>query len=67
MNLDRYAGLDVEIIYQDKSRRISQRKIRIQSVRDGKVRAFDLEQKAPRMFAVEGILAYQPVIRKRFG
>lgn len=56
---EKYIGRDVTIIYEDKKGNITQRRIRIRDVADGKVRAYDLARGAPRLFESERILAAQ--------
>ncbi|MGE7612368.1 hypothetical protein [Paenibacillus sp. NPDC101420] len=58
-------GQIIEIIYQDKSRNISQRKIEIHSIRDGRIRASCLTTGTPRMFLAANILSWQPVQEQR--
>lgn len=59
------AGQIVEIIYQDKSGKITQRKIEILGIRAGRIRATCLTTGAPRVFLVASILSWQPVEEKR--
>ncbi len=58
-------GQIIEIIYQDKARNISQRKIEIHSIRDGRIRASCLTTGTPRMFLATNILSWQPVQEQR--
>ncbi|KTD83557.1 hypothetical protein [Paenibacillus etheri] len=58
-------GQIIEIIYQDKARNISQRKIEIHSIRDGRIRASCLTTGTPRMFLAVNILSWQPVQEQR--
>lgn len=58
----KYIGRIVEIIYQDRAGKLSQRRIRVQDVDDGKVRAIDLVKNAPRVFDVDRILSALPVV-----
>ncbi|WP_226383580.1 hypothetical protein [Paenibacillus massiliensis] len=55
------AGLNVEIIYEDGSGNITQRKIAVRGVRDGVIRATDLNSSQPRTFKVTNILAWSPI------
>ena len=57
-------GHVVEIIYVSDSGRITQRKIRIKSIENGIVRAYCLQQRGPRVFKIENILAPQSIRRK---
>lgn len=61
MSLHRYIHQIVEIIYLDKNKKITQRKIKITGIDDGIVKAYCLMQKGPRVFAVSNILAIRPV------
>lgn len=54
------SGQIVEIVYLDKSGKISQRTIRIRGIREGMIRADCLTSGAPRVFRAENILAWQP-------
>ncbi|WHY18124.1 hypothetical protein QNH28_21865 [Paenibacillus sp. G2S3] len=58
-------GQIIEIIYQDKARNISQRKIEIHSIRDGRIRASCLTKGTPRIFLEANILSWQPVQEQR--
>ncbi|GAB2720646.1 hypothetical protein ACFQWB_11665 [Paenibacillus thermoaerophilus] len=57
----KYVGHAVTIIYVDRKGAITQRSIRVQAVRDGKVKAYDITRGAPRLFAEERILAVRPM------
>ncbi|MNW28848.1 hypothetical protein D3C74_56870 [compost metagenome] len=54
------AGQSVEIIYEDASGNITQRRINVRGVRDGIIRATDLASNQPRTFRVANILAWSP-------
>jgi predicted DNA-binding transcriptional regulator YafY len=58
--VQKYIGRTVDIIYLDRYGRISQRRIRIVSVQDGFMRAFDLDRQEPRIFRTDGILVALP-------
>lgn len=58
------AGQIVEIIYQDKAEKITQRKIEILGIRAGRIRATCLTTGAPRVFLVASVLSWQPVAEK---
>ncbi|QJD87532.1 hypothetical protein [Cohnella herbarum] len=60
---EKYIGRVVQIIYQDAKGRITQRTVLIQSVESGKIRAYDVLKKQPRMFIDDRVLAVQPVMR----
>ncbi|MFC4808549.1 hypothetical protein [Paenibacillus sp. GCM10023250] len=57
---DKYVGMVVTIIYCDRSGRITQRRIRVDAVQGERVKAFDLEKRAPRVFRIAHILAVMP-------
>ncbi|WP_154119788.1 hypothetical protein [Paenibacillus monticola] len=59
-------GQTIEIIYQSKAGKITQRKIEIIGIRDGRIRANCLTTGAPRVFLVSSILAWQQVTQKRY-
>ncbi|CAG7652443.1 hypothetical protein PAESOLCIP111_06538 [Paenibacillus solanacearum] len=61
MKFERYVGSTVEIIYMDRNKRISQRRITVVSVQDGRLRAHCLAQQAPRLFRIDSILAVHAV------
>ncbi|MEZ2659260.1 hypothetical protein [Aneurinibacillus aneurinilyticus] len=65
MNLFTYLGRTVEIIYLNQNGELSQRKIRLLSVKDGKIRAYCFKRKATRYFSVGNVLAMRPVNEKR--
>ncbi|MNC74864.1 hypothetical protein D3C75_1262980 [compost metagenome] len=58
-------GQTIEIIYLDKSSKITQRKIEVLSIRDGRIRATCLTSGAPRIFLAVNILSWQPVLERR--
>lgn len=58
--MEKYIGRMVEIIYQDREDNLSQRRIKVESVRDGKVKAFCFTAGAPRIFTMANILAAMP-------
>ncbi|MEK4193308.1 MULTISPECIES: hypothetical protein [unclassified Paenibacillus] len=53
-------GQTIEIIYSDKVGKITQRKIEVKGIKDGKIRATCLNTGAPRVFLATNILAWQP-------
>ncbi|MED0676185.1 hypothetical protein ABEV55_02615 [Aneurinibacillus thermoaerophilus] len=65
MNFFTYLGRAVEIIYLDRNGQLNQRKIRLLSVKDGKIRAYCFKRRATRYFSVENVLAMRPVIKKK--
>ncbi len=58
-------GQTIEIVYIDKAGKITQRKIEVNGIRDGRLRATCLGTGAPRVFLSANILAWQPVPEKR--
>ncbi|MBW4085434.1 hypothetical protein [Paenibacillus sp. S150] len=54
-------GQIVEIIYLDKAGKITQRRIDILGIRDGRIRATCLSTGAPRVFLASNILSWRPV------
>jgi predicted DNA-binding transcriptional regulator YafY len=65
MSFFTYLGRNVEIIYLDRNGELSQRKIRLLSVKDGRIRAYCFKRRATRYFSVENVLAMRPVKEKR--
>ncbi|QWU18255.1 hypothetical protein SAMN04487895_104199 [Paenibacillus sophorae] len=53
-------GQIVEIVYQDKSGKITQHRIEVKGMKDGRIRATCLTTGAPRVFLTANILAWQP-------
>lgn len=63
MMIGKYIGRTVDIIYLDRTGKITRRRIQVWSVRGNIVKAFCLEQQGPRIFQLENILAVQPAVR----
>ncbi|MNC76107.1 hypothetical protein D3C75_1277610 [compost metagenome] len=59
-------GQTIEIIYEDKVGKITQRKIEVNGIRDGRIRATCLTTGSPRMFLATNILSWQPVQERRY-
>ncbi|CQR55229.1 hypothetical protein [Paenibacillus riograndensis] len=59
-------GQLIEIVYMDKLGTLSQRKIEVVGIRDGRLRAHCLTAGAPRVFIVANILAWRRVGEKRY-
>ncbi|MNO34250.1 hypothetical protein D3C76_242810 [compost metagenome] len=59
-------GQIVEIVYMDKAGKITQRKIEIKGIRDGRIRASCMNTGAPRVFLTSSILAWQAISEKRY-
>jgi len=57
---EKYVGRVMVIIYQDRAGRLTQRRILIRSVSNGRLRAYDLTRRAPRLFDTSRILAADP-------
>ena len=60
MDLAKYAGEVVVIVYADRRVAITQRKVKLVAVENGRVRAFCLERMAPRTFLADSVLAALP-------
>jgi predicted DNA-binding transcriptional regulator YafY len=58
-------GQTIEIIYQDKTGKITQRKIEIIGIRADCIRANCLTTGAPRVFLASGILSWRLLQEKR--
>ncbi len=54
----------IEIVYQDKSGNITQRKIEVHGIRNGRIRATCLTNCTPRVFLYENILAWRSINKK---
>lgn len=59
--LGKYVGQMVELVYMDRAGQITQRQIRINSMRSGVIRASDGMEGVPRTFLEQNILAWRPV------
>jgi predicted DNA-binding transcriptional regulator YafY len=62
--MEKYIGRVVEIIYINDSGKITQRKIRVNSIENGIVRAYCFQQRGPRVFKIGNILATYPIRRQ---
>ncbi|MGN7456751.1 hypothetical protein ACTHPH_18245 [Paenibacillus pasadenensis] len=60
MNLRKWIGRDVELIYADADGRLTRRLVRLARVEADYVYGFDREKRLPRTFRLDGILAAQP-------
>ncbi|OKP96840.1 hypothetical protein [Paenibacillus sp. P46E] len=58
-------GQTIEIIYLDKLGKITQRKIEVNGIRDGRIRATCLTTGAPRVFLTASILSWRLVVEKQ--
>ena len=61
INMQKYVGCTMDIIYQDRNGRLTQRRIRVQSVHGHTIRAYDFGKRSPRVFRLENILAVELV------
>jgi predicted DNA-binding transcriptional regulator YafY len=59
--MNKYIGRVVEIIYLDRLGKVTQRKIEVRAIQGRVVRAYCLQQRAPRVFVIDRILAVAPV------
>lgn len=57
---EKYIGRTVEIVYLDRTGKITQRRIEVKGIRGQLVRATCLQTGAPRTFRLDRILAWQP-------
>ncbi|AJS59186.1 hypothetical protein [Paenibacillus sp. IHBB 10380] len=55
----KYLGKIIEIMYMDQSGKITQRRIEVNSIRNGLIRATCLMTGSPRTFRIDNILAWQ--------
>jgi len=62
VKIEKYVGRSAEIIYKDSKGTITQRRVSIYSVRDGKVRVLDWRKRSFRTLSAERILSALPVI-----
>lgn len=58
-------GQTIEMIYLDKVGKITQRKIEVSGIRDGRVRATCLSTGQPRVFLAANILSWRPVSERK--
>ncbi|KIV50612.1 hypothetical protein [Aneurinibacillus migulanus] len=65
LNFLTYLGRTIEIIYLNRNGELSQRKVRLLSVKDGRIRAYCFKRRATRYFSVENVLAMRPVSKKQ--
>lgn len=64
-SLFRHVGEIVLLIYMDRQGRISERRVRVDSVSDGVLKGYCLLRRGPRVFQLEGVLACLPDGRGR--
>lgn len=58
--MEKYIGNVIEIIYVDRKGKITQRKIRLQDIRNKLIRATCLKTNQPRVFRMDNILSWGP-------
>jgi len=61
VEVKKYVGRIVRMIYMDKEGRITKRRIYVHSIRGTRLIAFCQEAKALRTFSIDNILAMEPV------
>jgi len=61
MRFEKLIGRQIEIVYIDRLGEITQRRIDVRDVQDGKIRAKCLEANAPRVFLIKNVLAIRPI------
>ncbi|AIQ60372.1 hypothetical protein PBOR_28050 [Paenibacillus borealis] len=59
-------GQTIEMIYLDKAGKITQRKIEVHGIRDGRIRATCLSTGLPRVFLMDSILSWHPVRGQKY-
>ncbi|ELK39017.1 hypothetical protein D478_26334 [Brevibacillus agri BAB-2500] len=66
-DLQRYlaAGQLVDVIYLDRYGQTSKRTLRLRAIVGNRVKAFCLARSAPRIFAIDNILAIYPADQKK--
>ncbi|MFP4974664.1 hypothetical protein ACE6ED_04605 [Paenibacillus sp. CN-4] len=57
----KYIGCVMEIVYMDREGKLTQRRVRVNRVDGGLLRATCLETNGPRTFKLSSILAWKPV------
>ncbi len=57
----KYIGGIIELIYMDRKGKITQRKIRLQGIRNDLIRATCLKTNQPRVFSMDNVLSWGPV------
>ena len=62
--MHRYIGSTLEIIYQDRNDKLTQRSIYVCDIKDDIVRATCLQSGGLRTFRVQNILAWQPAMKR---
>lgn len=60
MNIDKYIGRNVDLIYEDSKGTLTQRRVTVSSVSGDTAKVFDHDKRQPRTLAVERVLACVP-------
>lgn len=60
-NMKMQIGQTLEIIYEDKSGKITQRQIEVCEIKNGRIRAICFTSDAPRVFIMSNILSWMPI------
>lgn len=60
-SLQKYVGRTLEIVYIDRKKNITQRKIKVWSVHGNLVKGYCFTKSFPHVFKLENILAVRPV------
>lgn len=63
ITLERYLGKTIDLIYVDQNEKLTRRRIRPLSVKDGKVLAYCFLRHSRRIFRLDNILSFLPVER----
>ncbi|PAD73655.1 hypothetical protein [Paenibacillus campinasensis] len=58
--MKKYIGEVIELIYVDRKDTITQRKIRLQGIRNNLIRATCLNTNQPRVFRMDNVLSWAP-------
>ncbi|MCI1776600.1 MULTISPECIES: hypothetical protein [Paenibacillus] len=58
--MKKYIGEVIELIYVDRKGQITQRKIRLQGIRNNLIRATCLKTNQPRVFRMDNVLSWGP-------
>jgi predicted DNA-binding transcriptional regulator YafY len=67
LNLEKYAGQTVDIIYIDRYERITQRCVIVRQVRGSVIEVFCLQRHQPRRFRVDRILSVRRATGRQIG
>ncbi|GKS15075.1 MULTISPECIES: hypothetical protein [Paenibacillus] len=64
INLQRYIGQTVDIIYVDRKEQITKRTIQVNEIEGESIKAFCLGKNSPRTFRLDHILSAMPTTRE---